>query len=53
VNRVSGGGVSGESGLPLTVTGTVESPQVRPSVGKMVTNVAEGLLNSFIKKKTK
>ena len=54
VNRVSGSGsASGEASLPLTVTGTVESPQVRPSVGKIVTSVAEGLLNSFLKKKTK
>ncbi len=40
-------------GIPLTVTGTVESPRVRPSVGKMVTSAAGELLNSFFKKKSK
>jgi len=32
---------------------TVESPQVRRNVGKMVKNVGEELLGSFFKKKTK
>jgi len=40
-------------GIPLTVTGTVESPRVRPSVGKMVTSAAGELLNSFFKKQSK
>lgn len=40
-------------GIPLPVTGTVESPRVRPSVGKMVSSAAGELLNSFFKKKTK
>jgi uncharacterized protein involved in outer membrane biogenesis len=44
---------AGGADQPLVVTGTVESPQVRPSVSKMVTNVAKGLLHSFLKKKTK
>ena len=51
VKQVAAGGQSG--GIPLTVTGTVESPQVRPSVGKMVRNVTESLVESFFKKKTK
>ena len=51
---VSRAGVGGQGGgIPLTVTGTVESPQVRPAVGKMVESVAGGLLDSFLKKKSK
>ena len=42
---------SSGGGIPLTVTGTVASPKVRPSVGKMVNNVAQGLLDSFLKPK--
>jgi uncharacterized protein involved in outer membrane biogenesis len=52
-NRVSMGSQAGSGGIPLTVTGTVESPRVRPSVGKIVTSVAGDLLNSFFKKKSK
>jgi len=51
VTRTGAGGQGG--GIPLTVTGTVESPQVRPAVGKMVESVAGGLLDSFFKKKSK
>jgi hypothetical protein len=47
------GSQAGGGGIPLTVTGTVESPRVRPSVGKIVTSVAGDLLNSFFKKKSK
>jgi uncharacterized protein involved in outer membrane biogenesis len=52
-NRVGMGSQAGGGGIPLAVTGTVESPRVRPSVGKIVTSVAGDLLNSFFKKKTK
>jgi hypothetical protein len=51
VSRTGVGGQTG--GIPLTVTGTVESPQVRPAVGKMVESVAGGLLDSLLKKKSK
>ena len=52
-NRVGMGSQAGGGGIPLTVTGTVESPRVRPSVGKIVTSVAGDLLDSFFKKKSK
>lgn len=52
LNAVSSLGQRGGGGIPVTITGTVESPQVRPAVGKMVENVAGGLLNSFLKKKS-
>ena len=53
LTRVGASPSAGGADLPLVVTGTLESPQVRPSVSKMVTNVAKGLLDSFLKKKTK
>jgi uncharacterized protein involved in outer membrane biogenesis len=52
VSLIANGG-SASGGIPVAVTGTVESPQVRPNVGKMVKNVGEELLGSFFKKKTK
>ena len=52
VNQIAAGGPGG-GGIPVSVTGTVESPQVRPNVGRMVRNVGEELLGSFLKKKTK
>jgi uncharacterized protein involved in outer membrane biogenesis len=52
VNQIAAGGSAG-GGIPVSVTGTVESPQVRPNVGKMVKNVGEELLGSFLKKKPK
>lgn len=52
-SRVGMGSQAGGGGIPLMVTGTVESPRVRPSVGKMVTSVAGGLLDSLFKKKGK
>jgi hypothetical protein len=39
--------------IPLTVTGTVESPQVRPQVGKLAKSAAEDLLHTFLKKRLK
>ena len=51
--RVGMGSQPGSGGMPLVVNGTVESPRVRPSVSKMVTNVAGGLLDSLLKKKIK
>ncbi|HXA66041.1 MAG TPA: hypothetical protein VNV82_12860 [Bryobacteraceae bacterium] len=50
--QVASGGSAG-GGIPVSVTGTVESPQVRPNVGKMVKNVGQELLGSFFEKKTK
>jgi len=35
--------------LPLTVTGTVESPQVHPQVAKIATGAAEGIFKSLRK----
>jgi hypothetical protein len=52
-NRVGIGSQVGAGGIPLTVTGTVESPRVRPSMGKIVTSVTGDLLDSFFKKKSK
>ena len=52
VAQMATGGSSG-GGIPVSVTGTVDSPQVRPNVGKMVKNVGEELLGSFFKKKPK
>jgi hypothetical protein len=52
VTRVASGGSAG-GGIPVSVTGTVESPQVRPNIGKMVKNVGQELLGSFFEKKTK
>ena len=52
VSQIAAGGPGG-GGIPVAVTGTVESPQVRPNVGRMVRNVGEELLGSFLKKKTK
>lgn len=41
--------------IPLTVTGTVESPQVRPQIGKMakaaVQDTVRGIVGGFLKKK--
>ena len=52
VSQIATGG-SGGGGIPVSVTGTVESPQVHPNIGKMVKNVGEELLGSFFKKKPK
>ncbi|HVP47433.1 MAG TPA: AsmA family protein [Bryobacteraceae bacterium] len=52
INQIATGG-SGGGGIPVSVTGTVESPQVHPNIGKMVKNVGEELLGSFFKKKPK
>ena len=52
INQIATGGSAG-GGIPVSVTGTVESPQVHPNIGKMVKNVGEELLGSFFKKKTK
>jgi uncharacterized protein involved in outer membrane biogenesis len=52
LSQIATGG-SGGGGIPVSVTGTVESPQVHPNVGKMVRNVGEELLGSFFKKKSK
>jgi uncharacterized protein involved in outer membrane biogenesis len=46
-------GDSGGGGIPVSVTGTVESPQVHPNIGKMVKNVGQELLGSFFKRKPK
>jgi uncharacterized protein involved in outer membrane biogenesis len=49
MNKISRPGQ--DSGLPLTVTGTVDAPKVRPKAGKIVSDVAGSLLDSFFKKK--
>jgi uncharacterized protein involved in outer membrane biogenesis len=53
VNKVAMGSQSNSATIPLTVTGTVDAPKVRPNIGKAVkqavTEKAKGLLNSFIK----
>jgi uncharacterized protein involved in outer membrane biogenesis len=49
LNKVAGLQSGGE--IPVSVTGTVEAPRVRPSVGKIMQNAAKGLLDSFFKKK--
>ena len=51
LNKVAGLQAGGE--IPVSVTGTVEAPRVRPSAGKIVQNAAKGLLDSFFKKKNK
>ncbi|PYT22266.1 MAG: hypothetical protein DMG57_35845 [Acidobacteria bacterium] len=51
LNKVAG--FQAGAGIPVSVTGTVESPKVRPSVGKIVQKAAQGLLDSFFKKKNK
>ena len=53
VNTVSLRAESSEADLPISVTGTVASPQVRPSVRKIATGVVQGLFDSFLKKKQK
>jgi uncharacterized protein involved in outer membrane biogenesis len=42
---------SNTADLPLTVTGTTESPRVRPSIKKIAPTVVKGLVDSFLKKK--
>lgn len=49
VSRISGPAQGG--GLPLSITGTVDAPKVRPKMGKVISNVAGGLLDSLLKKK--
>jgi len=49
LNKVAGLQAGGS--IPVSVTGTVETPRVRPSVGKIVQNAAKGLLDSFFNKK--
>jgi len=51
LSQVATGGSGG--GIPVSVAGTVEAPQVHPNIGKMVKNVGEELLGGFFKKKTK
>lgn len=43
--------LSDTADLPVTVTGTVESPQVRPSVKKIASGAVKGIIDSFLKKK--
>ena len=39
--------------LPFTVTGTVQSPQVRPAIRKIATDTVKGLVDSFLNRKSK
>jgi uncharacterized protein involved in outer membrane biogenesis len=50
-NKVSMHPASNTADVPLTIAGTVDSPQVRPSVKKIATDVVHGLIDSFLKKK--
>lgn len=51
VNRLARRDQAGEASVPLVVGGTIDSPQVRPSVSRLATGFAEGLVNSLFKKK--
>ena len=52
-NQVARRSQQEEATVPLVVTGTVDAPRVRPSVARMATGAALGLLDSlFNKKKT-
>ncbi|HEV8146040.1 MAG TPA: AsmA family protein [Bryobacteraceae bacterium] len=55
VNRVAFSSQSNEASVPLTVTGTVDAPRVRPNVGKVVkeqvTKQVKGLVESLFNRK--
>lgn len=55
VNRVALNSQSNEASVPLTVTGTVDAPKVRPNVGKVVkqqvTKQVKGLVESLLNRK--
>jgi uncharacterized protein involved in outer membrane biogenesis len=50
-NRASLKTASNTADVPLTITGSVDAPQVHPSVKKIATDVVHGLIDSFMKKK--
>ena len=52
-NTVSLRPQSNQADVPMTVSGTVDSPRIRPSVRKMASTVVQGLVDSFLKKKQK
>ena len=55
VNRVAFNSQSSDASVPLTVTGTVDAPRVRPNVGKVVkeqvTKQVKGLVDSLFNRK--
>jgi len=42
---------SGTADLPITVSGTVDSPQVRPNIKKVASGAVKGIIDSFLKRK--
>ena len=50
-NRVSMQPASNSADVPLTVTGSVDSPQVRPSIKKIAAGAVRGLIDTFLNKK--
>ncbi len=50
-NRVSLQPASNNADIPLTVTGSVDSPQVRPSIKKIAQGAVRGLIDTFLNKK--
>jgi hypothetical protein len=50
VNRLTRQGDTGQAALPVVIAGTVDRPQVRPSVGKLATGAVQGLFQSLFKK---
>ncbi len=57
VNRVALSSQSNEASVPLSVTGTLESPRVRPNIGKALkqeaTKQVKGLVDSLFNRKPK
>jgi hypothetical protein len=51
VNKLTRRQETEEAKVPLVVGGKVDSPQVRPNVGKVATSAVKGLLDSLFKKK--
>jgi len=53
VTRVVRGSPGSETKLPVVLTGTLDSPKVRPDVRALATRGARGLVESFLKKRAK
>ena len=51
VTRVVRGSLGPETKLPVALTGTLDSPKVRPNVRALATRGARGLVESFLKKR--
>jgi hypothetical protein len=50
VNRLTRQADSTQAALPVVIAGTLEKPQVRPSVSKLATGAVQGLFQSLFKK---